>query len=143
MFPDLTDGMLPPGVYDGSWSDVVETFGYNATRQVQLAGLRQLSLGLARAGCRAIWLDGSFVTDKGRPGDYDACWDPTGVDGGLVDPLLLNYPRTRAAAKAKYLGDIFINGVEGGSGMAFVDFFQVCRDGTAKGIIRFNPGEVS
>jgi hypothetical protein len=35
---------------------------------------------LRDAGCKRVYLNGSFVTSKDEPGDFDACWDPTGVD---------------------------------------------------------------
>lgn len=134
---------MPAGEHLATWEEIVETFGTNVRREALLAGLHALALGLAAAGCPAIWVDGSFVTDKERPGDYDACWDWHGVDRSLVDPLLLSYPMTRAAAAAKYGGDIFIAGVtERKSGLTFVEFFQQDRDGRPKGIVRFDPREV-
>jgi hypothetical protein len=143
VIPDLVDGSLPPGEHVATWREIVAAFGTNPRRQALLAGLRELALTLAAAGCQTIWIDGSFVTDKERPGDYDACWDWVGVDLALVDPLLVNYPMTRASAKGKYGGDIFIAGIrERGSGLTFVEFFQRNRDGQPKGIVRFDPGEV-
>jgi hypothetical protein len=35
---------------------------------------------LKAAGCRTIYIDGSFVTSKQKPGDFDACWEDNGVD---------------------------------------------------------------
>ena len=66
-----------------------------------------------------------------------------GVDPGLLDPVLLDYsPAGRAAIKAKYLGDVLIAGVERGSGLPFVEFFQRTCDGQRKGIVLLNPKEV-
>lgn len=90
-----------------------------------------------------LWLDGSFVTDKEHPDDYDACWEPRGVDPSLLDPLLLDYsPPGRAMSKAKYQGDVLIAGVEAASGLAFVNFFQQTRDGRTKGIVSLDPRRV-
>lgn len=108
-----------------------------------LLGLRDVAAVLANAGCSALWLDGSVVTDVESPGDYDACWDWHGVDPGLLDPVLLDYsPVGRAVIKAKYLSDVLIAGVELGSGLPFVEFFQRTRDGQRKGIVLLNPKEV-
>ena len=52
-------------------------------------------------------LDGSFVTAKPVPGDYDGAWETEGVDPGRLDPVLLDFRNGRAAMKAKYLGDLF------------------------------------
>ena len=30
-------------------------------------------VNLRDAGCKTVYVDGSFVTDKERPGDFDAC----------------------------------------------------------------------
>jgi hypothetical protein len=52
-------------------------------------GLADAVTVLAEAGCRRLWLNGSFVTTKDEPGDFDACWDQTGVDLDTLDPVLL------------------------------------------------------
>jgi len=145
MIPAWGDGgLLPPGVHRGIWEEIATTFGWTDHRARLLDGLRDACRALSMAGCEAMWLDGSFVTAKEMPGDYDACWDPAGVDPALLDPILLDFSSSgRSASKAKYLGDIFIAGVEGGSGLAFVEFFQRTRDGEAKGIVLLNPKEVA
>lgn len=119
-------------------------FGATPKRAALLQGLQLACRALGVAGCPSIWVDGSFVTDKERPGDYDACWDWNGVVPADLDPVLIDYSsRGRATMKAKYLGDLFIAGVvEGGSGLPFVDFFQRTRDGDSKGIIQLDPREV-
>lgn len=144
MLPKLTDeGLLPAGIHPASWDDVLSAFGGSQWRGVLLLGLRDVAAALASAGCSALWLDGSFVTDDELPSDYDACWDWQGVDRGLLDPLLLDYsPAGRAAIKAKYLGDVLLAGVGLGSGWPFVEFFQRTRDGRRKGIVLLNPKEV-
>ncbi len=42
---------------------------------------------LVAAGCGRLWLNGSFVTAKEEPADFDACWDPDGVDLDVLDPI--------------------------------------------------------
>lgn len=87
------------------------------------------------AGCRRVWLDGSFVTGKAHPGDIDACYDPVGVDVGLLHPALLDLSPGRPGQKAEFGCEFFPNIVEGGSGKFFVEFFQHDRDGRPKGIV--------
>jgi hypothetical protein len=144
VLPKFTDdGLLPAGIHPASWEDVLSAFGRSQWRGVLLLGLRDVAAALASAGCSALWLDGSFVTDVESPSDYDACWDWQGVDRGLLDPLLLDYSQAgRAVIKAKYLGDVLLAGVERGSGLPFVEFFQRTRDGQRKGIVLLNPKEV-
>ena len=77
------------------------------------------------------------MTAKPRPGDYDACWDPTSVDPAFLDPVLLTFDNNRAAQKAKYHGELFPSTIPADrSGTIFVEFFQVDRfTGAPKGIV--------
>ena len=70
------EGYLPPGIHPATWAMAAERFGRTAVRRRLLAGLRDGARFLAVAGCRRIWLAGSFVTDiEGRearpPRDID------------------------------------------------------------------------
>src|SRR5579885_1526760 len=71
-------GRLPPGVHAASWDEIVARFGGSAWRARLLDGLRSALLSLKSAGCTVAYIDGSFVTAKGEPGDFDACWDEVG-----------------------------------------------------------------
>lgn len=118
-------------------------FGHGSHRARLFDGLSLACRSLARSGCSRLWLDGSFVTSKAAPGDYDACWDPDGVIPDLLDPILLDWSVIgRLRMKAKYLGDLFIAGTEESSGLPFVRFFRKDRDGAPKGIVVLNPGEM-
>lgn len=91
---------------------------------------------LKLAGCQTVYIDGSFVTAKNIPGDFDCCWEPNGVDGTLLDPILLTFRPDTAIQKAKYYGELFPNVVEGNSGSLFLELFQIDRDnGDPKGIV--------
>jgi hypothetical protein len=140
----LPSGFLPDGVHPATWVEIVTTFGQTGHRVALLAGLSEACALLAAAGCTQLWLDGSFVTAKPFPNDYDACWDPQGVDPSRLDPVLIDYSRRgRLTMKARFLGDLFIAGVESESGKPFVNFFRQTRDGAAKGIVLLNPKEAS
>lgn len=82
-------------------------------------------------------IDGSFVTAKDVPGDFDAYWGVNGMDVDLIDPVLLDFDNERSAQKAKYFGDIFPAELpEGVSGKTFLEFFQTDKvTGERKGII--------
>ena len=69
------NGLLPPGIYIVDWEEFVQRFGYNPWRNHLLDGLREALDSLKNVGCRMVYIDGSFVTDKEYPNDYDACWD--------------------------------------------------------------------
>ena len=82
-------GNLPPGVHQASWDEILERYGYNKERQRLLTGLKAALDNLKLAGCKKAYLNGSFITNKEVPGDYDLCWEPKGVDDSLIDPLFI------------------------------------------------------
>lgn len=91
---------------------------------------------LKLAGCGTVYVDGSFVTTKPAPGDFDVCWDVDGVAVELIPPLFFNFDADRAAQKAQFGGEFFPAQLpEGESGVLFLDFFQRDRDGRLKGIV--------
>ncbi len=138
MIPPFTSptGYLPPGIHDATWGELVARYGINPYRARLLDGLLAALRNLRGAGCLVALIDGSFVTAKRFPGDYDGAWDPGGVDPGLVDPILLTFDNSRAAMKAKYLGELFPATWPAAPGVAFAEFFQKDRDGVAKGLVR-------
>jgi hypothetical protein len=70
------------------------------------------------------------------PGDYDACWDPVGVDLTRLDSVFRNFSNKREAQKAKYKGEFFPSTMKNTPTQPFVDFFQVDRfTGMSKGIL--------
>jgi hypothetical protein len=106
----------------------VGRFGWNAPRRRLLDGLADGLELLKTAGSRRVWLNGSFVTSKDEPADFDACWDPEGVDIDRLDPVLTDLSAGRRTQKARFGGEFFPNVVEAGSGLVFADFFQNDRD---------------
>jgi hypothetical protein len=74
MIPPFQDnGTLPPGEHQAAWSEVVEAFGWSPRRRRLLEGLRRACLELSKGGVKTLFLDGSFVTTKEAPNDYDGC----------------------------------------------------------------------
>lgn len=105
-------------------------------REVLLGGLLLAARLLKLAGCRTLYVDGSFVTAKLEPGDFDACWDLAGVDAAQLAPVFLDFSDERAAWKAQFGGELFSAQLpEGGTGRMWLDFFQQARDGRPKGIV--------
>ncbi len=141
---DKTTGNLPPGTHAATWDEVAARYGYTPHRRLLLAGLKEVFDALRLAGCRRAYVDGSFVTAKREPGDFDACWDVDGVNPDLLDPVLLTFDNSRAAQKAKYHGEVFpANAAADRSGTRYIQFLQ--RDkGTlqAKGIVALELGEL-
>ncbi len=138
-FDPLT-GYLPPGVHPAAWKEIRPTFGTNTHRNRLVDGLKHALLNLAAAGCRSAILDGSFVSTRPLPNDYDVAWDPVGVDPSALDPVLLEMSNKRAAMKAKYGGEFFPASAHAAPGMRFREFFQTDRDGIAKGVVDIDLG---
>ena len=122
MIPQFdADGLLPPGIHWATWYEVAATFGNTPWRRRLLDGLEMAIDSLRLAGCGTVYIDGSFVTSKEVPNDFDAC---------------------RAAQKARYLGELFPASLGATvEGMSFLEFFQTDREtGGSKGIVAVDLG---
>lgn len=143
MIPDLIPAagspwpLLPPGVHPASLDEVSVRFATNPWRRSLFDGLVDASNLLRNAGCPTIYLDGSYISGKPKPGDFDACWDPTGVDPTKLDPVFLDFTNGRASQKAAFKGEFFPSSMTCADvGRTFVEFFQQDRfTGNQKGII--------
>ena len=129
--------LLPPGVHVATLQEVRRTFAYNARRRALFDGLVEAAVVLARCGCRRMLLDGSYVSAKPLPGDYDACWEPDGVDFDKLDPVFDDFDNGRANQKARFGGEFFPSTlIATDIGAAFKEFFQIDRfTGKKKGIL--------
>src|SRR5437879_5719425 len=124
--PFKSDGNLPAGVHRATWQEFIGRFGATPHRWQLLKGLEAALASLRDAGCRTAYIDGSFVTAKEVPGDFDACWDTMDVDPALLDPVFLIFDRGRAAQKARYGGELFPAQLPNGiTGLTFLEFFQI------------------
>ena len=129
--------MLPPGVHDATMAEVESRFAINAPRKALYEGFVRGAHALKVAGCRTVYLDGSFLSDKPNPGDFDACWDPERVDVARLDPVLLDFSEGRLRQKQKYRGEFFPSSAGADGLRTFVEFFQTDRHtGSPKGIVR-------
>ena len=138
---DHDTGRLPPGEHVAQWDEIVDRFGWTEHRRRLLDGLAEALSLLRSVGCRRVWLNGSFVTAKDEPADFDACWDTDGVDLDALDAVLLDLSNHRRAQKARFGGELFPNVIETGSGLEFAKFFQNERDLGRKGIVVINVHE--
>ena len=137
---DSSSGYLPAGVHPMEWGLFVMRFGWNNRRRFLIGGMHRALSNLRSAGCSAAIVDGSFVSAKDEPGDYDLAFDPVGVIGSLVDPVLRRHDDQRKAMKAKYFGDVFPWGAIActKTHLIYRDFFQRDRSGIAKGVVLLN-----
>lgn len=134
--------VLPVGIHATTMSEIEISFAYTPHRKRLFDGFCRAVNNLQSAGCSLIYLDGSFVTAKEHPGDFDAAWDPAGVDPYILDPVLLDFSNKRAAQKAKYGGELFISNAQALHSVNYIDFFQNDRDsGQKKGLLSIQLGK--
>ena len=139
MIPEFDEnGNLPRGVHWCEWEEFEERFGTTVPRKNMIKGLKLAMTQLKAAGARTIYIDGSFVTSKDKPNDFDACYDRETVDREYLRinaPRLFNH-QDRNAQKAKYRGEIFPSDEPVGNyGENSFEFFQSDRGQNKKGII--------
>lgn len=141
MIPDFdSKGNLPPGIHQTTWDEFEKRFGHNYYRKRLIRGMKGALSSLKKAGCETVYIDGSFVTNKNRPKDYDGCWDPTGVNFDSLDPVLKDFRPGRTAQKIKFFGELFISSKHSEKG-TMLDFFQNDRDCDPKGIVAIDLGD--
>ncbi|MFT3793779.1 DUF6932 family protein [Flavobacterium sp.] len=130
--------LLPPGIWDATLQEVQHRFVNNPKRLELFEGMKLGIDNIFKAGSPQVFLDGSYVTGKLLPNDYEICWDAAFVDPRILDPVFMNFDNEREAQKLKYKGEYFpAFWTEAGSGKPFLDFFQQDKEsGEKKGIIR-------
>ena len=139
---DSSTGYLPLGVHYAPWDEFAPRFSANGHRGRLVGGLLAALQNLASAGCRSVILDGSFVSHKDLPEDYDGAWDTHGVDPYRLDPVLLDFTNGRAAMKRKYLGELFPATAAATPGVLYRDFFMTDRNGVPKGVVNIDLGSL-
>lgn len=142
MIPEMSDiggiwKVLKPGIHDATLIEIEQHFATNEKRKELYQGFLRGCQALKYAGCSVIYLDGSFITTKPTPNDFDVCWDPYGVDPTKLDSVLLNFDDQRRNQKQKYRGEFFPSSATADGYNTFVEFFQTDKEtGRKKGIIR-------
>lgn len=128
--------MLPPGIHEATLLEIEMRFATNPSRRALFDGFKRGLHALKSAGCKTAFLDGSFISDKLVPGDFDVCLDPTGVSIKKLDPVFLDFADKRKRQKVEYGGEFFPSSARADGFCTFVDYFQKDKDtGKAKGII--------
>jgi hypothetical protein len=128
--------VLPPGVHPATLAEVATTFATNERRRLLYDGLLLAARALRDSGCGKLYLDGSYVTAKTVPGDYDGCWDPAGMNPAKLDPVFLDFSNKRQGQKNKFGGEFFPSSALNTPTQTFLNFFQIEKfTGKAKGIL--------
>ncbi|WP_394353523.1 DUF6932 family protein [Brevundimonas huaxiensis] len=141
-------GLLPPGVHPCSLAEAAAALCTSEHRTNIWTGLEGF-IGWAAnlVGPTALYVDGSYVTDKPIPGDIDLVVDISGCDAPGQAQWLQAWADSHEHVKNTYHVDFYP--VVMGQGNDFVAFFQYVRAEEAlrrgigldvrKGILRVTP----
>lgn len=140
-YPNIGFKVLPEGVHPASLQEVKDVFTFSDRRILLFNGLLAGALALSRVGCKNLYLDGSYVTSKYDPGDYDVAWDPEGVNVALLDPVFAEIDYPRVSQKNKFQGEFLpTDDLNDAHPTYMVNFFQNIRfSNVKKGILLINP----
>ena len=135
-------GTLPPGIHTVTWREFQRRFGYNSRRRELIRGLRRACRWLRKAGCRSIFIGGSFVTSKPLPGDIDVCWSSSETDWrrlARIAPVFFEMTPGSPRQKRRFGGEFFpAEGIETLSNKTFLEFFQQDQGERPTGIVRLH-----
>jgi hypothetical protein len=150
MIPEFeSDGLLPKGIHETTWELFCARFGNSSRKRKELIKKIEVVLKILKeVGCQELYIDGSFVSRRNRPGDFDACWLRDGVDLSRLNqiaPILKHAPGVFKGVdcKQKYGGDIFqlsrlVPDPQNPNGrdITYLEFFQMDKESDQqKGII--------
>jgi hypothetical protein len=131
--------ILPPGIFMATINEIKDRYVISDHRKHLFMGFKKGVNELAKAGCKLIYLDGSFITAKPIPNDYDVCWDITGVNPNMLNPIFLDFSNKRKEQRKHFSGEFFPSHFLADGRKVFLEYFQTDRDtGTRKGIICIN-----
>lgn len=116
--------ILPPGEHPATLEEIKSLLAFNPHRLNLFQGLESAAILLAQSGCKYLYLDGSYVTEKDIPSDFDACWDMNEVNFNTLDSIFWDIKEGTAAQKARFGGELYPNCIELDSGLLFKDFFK-------------------
>ncbi len=131
------DGILDSGIHKMTWKEFYGFFSFSPKRKELLDGLEQVLEILREIENIRIYIDGSFVTSKLEPGDWDACFDCL---PSQIDVLKEKYPLFDIKEQKKlYGGELYFANTctDAGRSVSFLNFFQLRKEKTTlkKGIV--------
>ena len=109
-----------------------------------MKGLRAAVEAFWAAGIEAIYIGGSFCTEKPDPGDVDGYWvEPDEGVYDRIDPYWIDFRLIPSPRKWKWRMwadhgvEFFIHpAMQAGPDISFPQFFQQDRDGRPRGVIQ-------
>lgn len=140
MIPDfLKNGNLPTGIHWSTISEIEDKLCFSPKRKTLFNNFKNAILHLKKAGCKYVYLDGSFTTNKEIPNDIDVCWDMNNVNLDTLnklEPVFFDFDNGRLNQKIKFGCEFFpADFIAKPPTTIYLDFFQEDRDGSKKGIV--------
>lgn len=131
--PEYEFDVLPIGIHEASMEEIKDSFAFNSRRRALFDGLLHASEELAVAGCPRIYVDGSYVTSKPIPQDFDVCYELGEINRVVLNPVFFEFQEGCAAQKREYGGEFFpISTHTDGTRCYLLDFFQGIRGTDSK-----------
>lgn len=131
------NGSLIPGIHQLDFKTFKDEFGFNKHRLAMIAGLEKAIRAFKSCGATFIYIDGSFVTKKEYPNDYDACWDQLTFNWMKLFTEFPVFLGDRVGQKAIYSGEFFSAlAIANPPRQAYLDFLQRDRYDNLKGIVK-------
>ena len=128
---DPRTGALPPGDHQATWKEVTERYGFGVRRRKILRGLELVLMFLHdEVDVAEVYLNGSFTTDKERPGDVDVVVFARGEIPERWQDRAKHEER-----KKKWLVDLYFSS-------DIKSFMSTTRSGQPKGFIQLFEGDL-
>lgn len=129
-------GFLDPGIHTMTWEEFFIEFSFSPKRKVLLEGLKKVVDILKATGCSNVYIDGSFISSRLEPNDWDACFEcaPTVIREVYKEFPLLDIKEQ----KKTYGGELYPASTEADAYRTpYLEFFQqITGTPFKKGIIR-------
>jgi len=100
----LPNGFLPEGIHEATFAEVQQKLGFSRKREQLLNKMKYLIEICQLMGCDVIYLDGSFVSAKIAPNDYDACWDCTKNKKQVMSKVCESYLNADSETQKDFFG---------------------------------------
>ncbi|WP_455591482.1 DUF6932 family protein [Bacteroides sp.] len=140
MIPDFNEkGYLDPGIYEATFEEVKDKLGFSKRRQRLLGLMEGLLMECKQLSCDIIYLDGSFVSTRLNPNDYDACWDTSSKDReSVINNVLASVLSSESEFQKQYYGGEISPAFDKSPcnlKITVLDYFQKTQEGDDKGIV--------
>lgn len=109
MIPKLDEnGLLPPGIWDCTLTEVASRFATNPHRRDLWMGLlRFLDAEVRPHGVLPVWIDGGFTRRREMPEDIDVTVDFSALPSGIAMPLAISLYTRNSQIKSAYHVDAY------------------------------------